>query len=156
MSEFKTVQLRGLRGNYQNGYAVGEVVYRKYNREWHIYTTTPQLRFGSRTSIDRVQRASNDVEYVEAHPDLQAALKRAAKPVTTINDKVNNGRPSLACISIMYDPSTGNIIGHSIAEGVTHTAEEKKEKLKEYDSITNFGTFLGIATRIKLTFKSSK
>jgi hypothetical protein len=155
----RKVRLKGLRGNYQNGYAEGEVVYRKYKKEWHIYVQASQNMYGLRYSRERITMAHNSIAYVEAHEDLQEALKKAGKPLSTINDKVNNPRLGLHDIEISYDDVKGVIKSHKILVKDPVNIKLHKEVIKEraeiYSKLDTFGVFLSNAGN-KLTCLLSK
>jgi hypothetical protein len=130
--KYKTFRLNGLKANYGRTYAVGDTVYRKYNREWHIYVP---FETSHGTSI---RRASNDHAYITTN--LLEDMKKLAKPISTINDKTDNARPKLNDVELIYDPTTNRIVGHNInsVERIKRIEEAKKE----YDTMEGFGVFL--------------
>ena len=131
--KYETFRLNGLKANYKReGYKAGDIVYRKYGREWHIYVPYPTTHGIS------IRRALNDNDYV-IHNILDD-IKKLAKPISTINDKVDNLRTKVSDIEIIYDPDTNRIIGHNItsAERLKRIEETKKE----YEEMEGFGVFL--------------
>jgi hypothetical protein len=153
----KTIRLKGLRGNYQSDYEAGDVVFRKYKKEWHIYTTTVYSKFGGR-AVEQVRKASNAPLYIEANEDLALALKKVGKPLTTINDKIDNERLGFQEIEITYNPNNGKILKHKIhaksVEDIKTHKELVKERFEHYEKMPEFGAFMTIANS-KLTYKLS-
>jgi hypothetical protein len=156
---FKKATLRGLKGNYSGGYAVGDVVYRKYGKQWYIYTSRMTTSWGSSRATELVSMAGNSIQYVNNNPDLLEALKKACKPISTINDKIDNDRWSLKDFVISFDPDTGNIMGHEIkvasAEEILSQKQAEKARLEEYNKMPTYGAFLGIGS-YKLTYDLRK
>lgn len=138
----KTIQLNGLKANYRLGrYKEGDVVYRKYGREWHIY-----LAYVGRGGTQSIMRATNDREFINENEELLEALKKAAKPFSQIDDKADNDRPLLGNISITYNERTLRITKYSIDyDGITSktvapTAAATKRAM--YEALETFGAFL--------------
>lgn len=134
--KYETFRLNGLKANYKRAYNQGDTVYRKYNREWHIYANVPTPHGTT------VRRISNDHNYITTN--LLDEMKKLAKPISTINDKKDNYRPKIEDVEIIYDPETNRIIGHNItsAERIKRTEEAKKE----YEAMEGFGVFLAIVS----------
>lgn len=145
----KKVNLTGLRGNYKNDYLIGEVVFRKYQKQWHIYTSCKNVPWGVSPAKDRVTMAPNSLPYVKEHDDLRDALMKAGKPLTTINDKTDNVRWGLSDIVIEYDTETGLIVGHKLTvaspDDIKTHREVVKARKEHYNKMPSFATFLANA-----------
>lgn len=130
--KYETFRLSGLKANYKRSYEQGDIVYRKYNREWHIYANVPT------THGTVVRRISNDHSYITTN--FLDEMKKLAKPISTINDKKDNHRPKLEDVELIYDPTTNRIIGHNVnsVERIKRIEEAKKE----YETMEGFGVFM--------------
>lgn len=156
----KKVTLNGLRGNYQSGYRVGDTVFRKYKKEWHIYTIASENSLKVRfVAGPRVVKAANAITYIHANPDLAQALAKAGKPLTTINDKIDNARWGLSDIEIHFNDKDGTIVGHKInvktPEDIKAHKELVKERKEQYQKLPSFGAFLAF-TDSHLTYLLSE
>lgn len=155
----KKATLKGLRGNYQENYTVGEVVFRKYKKEWHIYTSATSPN-GRPAVTARTIMAPNSIKFVGDNPELEEALRKAAKPISTINDKRDNFRVTLSQIEIEYDNRSGELTGYRFkgtsAEEIKTHEQEMKARKEVYSKIPVFGAFLGIVPSYKLTYELSR
>jgi hypothetical protein len=132
--------LTGLRANKLplESYKIGDVVHRKYGKEWHIYVPVVN-------SFDKhvIRRAINDHSYVPEH--LEHHLKARCRPLTKINDKVDNPRPMLGDIIIKVDTKSGRIIGHRFHYATAKapvTEEDKTAREAHYAEMPSYGVFL--------------
>jgi hypothetical protein len=152
------VTLRGLKGNEKNSYHVGDIVYRKYNKEWHIYVRHVEISFGYGKPISTTVKAINSVDYVNSNPDLLEALKKAGKPLSNINDKEDNVRLGIRDIEIHYDPRSAAITKHKIKAGSPEKIKVHKDIVKEreeiYSKLSTFGSFMSILN-YNLTYELS-
>lgn len=138
----RKITLRGLKANY-NTYEEGDVVYRKYNREWHIYVSTNN--FGRK----RVERFHNDDIFVKANPALLAALKLASRPFSQINDKIDNHRRNIGKITITGNASTRMITAFEVSDTLPAAVAKKVSKAdkKLLEEHPHFAVFLSLGSK---------
>lgn len=135
------IKLNGLKGNKKgrDAYEAGDVVKRKYGREWHIYIPVDSTL--SHETL--IRRANND--QIFADTVLGDILTKAAKPSTTINDKIDNSRPNISTIYITVNTETRQILDYRL-EGAMRPVKEIKEeaiiiKKTMYNELEHFGAF---------------
>jgi hypothetical protein len=134
----RQVQLNGLKAENSRDLKEGDVVYRKFGSQWRIY-----VRYVGPSGISTVILASNWGAFLRENPELLAALKKSAKPFSTINDKENNHRRLMGHITITYDDRTAKLLSYTInEEGLANKTAPVSADKEAYAALETFGVFM--------------
>ena len=126
--------LNGLsKEGYRADKKAGDVAYSKRNRYFEI--TVPYI---SPLSGEMTTRAGW-ISSVKVEHDLNVALKKAARPFTTINTKVDNARPKLSNIMISVNSNSGEIV--SFTENGRDYEQEAQERISILEENPTYALF---------------